>query len=253
MLPRLAGIIPIREDRFMSLSRRLDVLRKSALFQHMPEVSLRDLASGAVERKLTGGEILFTANHPSEGLYVVLSGAVRAFRVNMDGREQTIHIEHSGGTLAEVAVFDGGPYPSTTIAEEDSEVLFLSRENVRRFMLQHPEVALTALSILAKKLRRVASMVEQLSLMDLGQRLACLLMEEAEKTGQPVQNGLSFSLPFSHSQLAARLGSVREVVSRALQKLIHHGVIQLHGHRIVILDTKALHEFSENRFPGYKS
>ena len=232
----------------MSLARRLEVLGKSALFQNMPESALHDLVSGAVERKLTKGQVLFTANHPSEGLYIVLSGAVRAFRVNLDGREQTIHIEHTGGTLAEVAAFDGGPYPSTTIAEEDSEVLFLPRESVRSFMLQHPEAALTALSILAKKLRMVAGMVEQLALMDVGQRLAHLLLEEAKATGLPLRDGVSFSFPLSHTQIAARLGSVREVVSRALQKLTQQNAIEVHGHRVVIPSVKALRAFAKNQF-----
>ena len=62
----------------------------------------------------------------------MLSGSVRAFRENIQGREQTIHVERAGGTLAEVAVFDGGPYPSNAIADEDSEVLLLSTEDVRR-------------------------------------------------------------------------------------------------------------------------
>lgn len=238
-------MVAIREDKRMSIARRLEVLSKSALFKDVPEAALLDLVSGATEKKLVRGQILFTANHPSEGLYIVLSGAVRAFRVNLDGREQTIHIERPGGTLAEVAAFDGGPYPSTTIAEEDSDVLFLHRKDVQRFILQHPEVALTALSILAKKLRNVASMVEQLALMDLGQRLACLLLEEAQKTSHPLQDNLSFPFPLSHAQLAARLGSVREVVSRALHKLTEHGIIQLHGRNIVILNVKALRLFAK--------
>ncbi|WP_255460995.1 Crp/Fnr family transcriptional regulator [Edaphobacter albus] len=247
IMKHVANNVAIREDKHMSLARRLEVLGKSTLFGNVPEAALRDLASGGIEKKLSCGQILFTANNPSEGLYVVLSGAVRAFRVNMDGREQTIHIERCGGTLAEVAAFDGEPYPSTTIAEEDSEVLFLERQTVQRFMLQHPEVALTALRILAQKLRRVASLVEQLALMDLGQRLAHLLLEEAEKTGRPVEDGISFQQPLSHSQLAARLGSVREVVSRTLQKLTQYGIVQLNGRNMIIIcNVKALRDFAKS-------
>jgi CRP/FNR family transcriptional regulator len=247
VIEHIAGGVAIREDRYMSIARRLEILSKSTLFGDVPEAALLGLASGGVERKLSCGQILFTANNPSEGLYVVLSGAVRAFRVNMDGREQTIHIERCGGTLAEVAAFDGEPYPSTTIAEEDSEVLFLERQAVQRFMLQHPEVALTALRMLAQKLRRVASLVEQLALMDLGQRLAHLLLEEAEKTGRPVEDGISFQQHLSHSQLAARLGSVREVVSRALQKLTQYDIIQLKGRGVVVIcNVKALRAFAKS-------
>lgn len=230
----------------MSLERRIEVLSKSALFLNLPAETLAELAERAIEHRLHQGQILFTANTRANGLYIVLSGCVRAFRVNLDGREQTIHVERVGGTLAEVAVFDGGPYPSTTIAEEETEVLFLAKEDIHRFMLHHPEVAIAALGIMAKKLRMVASMVEQLALMDVGQRLATLLLEEAKKSKPGLHDGASFSLPLSHSQIAARLGSVREVVTRGLQKLTRLGIIEVRGHRIIVLNAKELQSHAEN-------
>ncbi len=230
----------------MSLDRRMEVLAKSAWFQNLPSTALAELAAHGRECKLSRGQILFTANQPAEGMYVVLSGSVRAFRENVDGREQTIHVESAGGTLAEVPVFDGGLYPSTTMAEEDSELLFLAKEDVRRFLLQHPEAALTALAILARKLRRVASLAEQLALQDVTQRLATLLLEEAQRKNTKLQDGVSFPLPLSHTQLASRLGSVREVVTRSLQKLVQQEIVAIHGHRIVILDLQALQAQTEN-------
>lgn len=230
----------------MSLERRTKILAKSALFQNLTEPAISELAAHAVERRLKQGQILFTANEPSHGLYVVLSGSVRAFRENIEGREQTIHVEHAGGTLAEVAVFDCGPYPSTAIADEDSEVLYLAADDVRRFMLDHPQAALSALAHMAKKLRNVASLAEQLALKDVGQRLATLLLEEAQAATPKLHDGVSFSLPLSHSQLASRLGSVREVVTRALQKLSQQGIIEIHGHRIVILNAKEFNALGKN-------
>lgn len=204
----------------MSIERRVAILAKSALFQGSPTNDLTELAARGRERKLCQGQILFTANEPADGLYVVLYGSVRAFRENIDGREQTIHVERAGGLLGEITMFDGGPYPSSTVAEEDSEVLFLAKEDVRSFMLIHPETALIALALLAKKLRNVASLAEQLALKDVSQRLATFLLKEAQRTSPQPQDGVSFSLPLSHTQLASRLGTVREVVTRSLQKLV---------------------------------
>jgi len=234
----------------MSLDRSATILAKSALFQNLPETTVTELAAHAIERKLRQGQILFTAGEPASGLYVVLSGSVRAFRENIEGREQTIHVEHAGGTLAEVAVFDGGPYPSTTVADEDSEVLFLATEDVRRFMLAHPEAALTALANMAKKLRVVASLAEQLALKDVSQRLATLLLDEARLASPKLQDGVSFSLPLSHAQIASRLGSVREVVTRALHKLAQNSVIEARGHRIVVLNVKALLAQADSHRPN---
>lgn len=230
----------------MALERIVEILAKSELFQNLPAEALANLASRAYEQRLSQGQVLFAANEPAKGLYVVLAGSVRAFRENIDGREQTIHVEHAGGMLAEVTVFDGGTYPSTAVAEEDSVVLFLAREDVRRFLLQHPEAALAALAMMARKLRTVASLAEQLGLMDVSQRLATLLLEEAQRNGRDLTDGVSFSLPLSHTQMASRLGTVREVVTRGLQKLVHLGIIEIHGHRIAVPNVNELRAQAEN-------
>lgn len=234
----------------MIADRRIALLSNSPFFGNLPEEALANLAKRSIVRKVAQGQVLFTAHDPSEGLYIVLSGAIRAFRVSLSGREQTIHVERTGGALAEVAVFDGGPYPSTTIAEEDSEVLFLPTHEVRSFMLQNPEAALAALSVIAGKLRSVAAMLEQLALMDVGQRLARLLLEEAKKKMPQPKNGVSFSFPQSHSQIAAQLGSVREVITRGLHKLTQQGVIEVRGHRITVLDVRALRKHAESHPAG---
>ncbi len=230
----------------MSIERRMAALAQSPLFQNLPAAALRNLARQGVERKLQQGQIIFSAQEPAQGLYVVLSGSVRAFRVNADGREQTMHTEQTGGALAEVAVFDGGVHPSSTMAEEDSEVLFLASKVVRDFLLQYPQAALTALEHLAKKLRAVAALAEQLALKDVGQRLAQLLLDEAQRKVPNITDGVSFSLPLSHTQIAARLGSVREVVTRSLQKLVQQKIIAIRGHRVSILHAAALRALTEN-------
>ena len=118
-------------------------------------------------------------------------------------------------TFAEVPVFDNGPYPSTVMAEEESVVLFLAKEDVRRFLLQNPEAALAAVGVLAGRLRKITSLLEQLSLQEVTQRLASMLVEEAASRGN-IKDGTSFSLPDSHQRIAARLGSVREVITRGI-------------------------------------
>ncbi len=124
--------------------------------------------------------------------------------------------------------------------QEESRVLFLAREDLLRFIETHPQVALNALRMMAGKLRSVASMVEQLALMDVNQRLAGLLLDEARKTTPRLEDGASFLLSLSHAQIAARLGSVRGVVTRHLQKFAQLGLIEVHGRRVIVLNARAL-------------
>jgi len=223
----------------MTLEDRIASLRRTQLFGNASAQALMLLATHAVERRLHQGEILFVGGDPARGLYVVVSGSLRAFRESEEGREQTIHVERAGATFAEVPVFDDGPYPSTVVAEEESVILFLAKEDVRHCLVQSPEAALAALGVLAARLRKVALLLEQLSLQDVTQRLAAMLIEEAASHGK-VEDGASFSLPDSHQRIAARLGSVREVVSRTLHRLVKEQIIAIRGHRIIVLNVAGL-------------
>ena len=154
------------------------------------------------------------AGEPAEGLFVIAEGSVRAFRTGMDGREQVIHVERAVTTIAEVPVFDNGDYPSTVAAEERALLLFIRKGDIRSACIQHPELALTAAKVLAARLRHCAELVESLSLREVGQRLAKLFLDEAASRGTRSAAGIRFDLKLTHNQLAARIGTVREVVTR---------------------------------------
>lgn len=191
-------------------------------------------------RELAQGELLFLAGEKAAGLFVIVSGRIRAFRVNAQGREQTLHVEREGATLAEVPVFDDGAYPATAVAEEPSTVLFLPKADVRSFMLQHPEVGLTALKLMAQRLRGHADLVDTLSLQQVGQRVARFLLAQAD--------GAEVALSITNEELAQRVGSVREVVSRTLARLERDGLIEQVGggkqRRILIADQAALSRYA---------
>ena len=184
------------------------------------------------------------AGDEAAGLYVVIEGSVRAFRTGADGREQVIHVEKAVTTIAEVPVFDNGVYPSTVAAEEESRVLFIAKEKVRAACLEHPQLALAAARLFASRLRNCAELVESLSLREVGQRLAQFLLDQAERTGKPSSGGVTFRQELTHNQLAARIGTVREVVSRVMFRLQEQGLITAKGRAIAIPDREALETYA---------
>ena len=224
----------------MPASDRSNLLRQTALFRDLDESILYSLTRGSVEKRLARNEILFLAGDEATGLYVVIEGSVRAFRTGADGREQVIHVEKAVTTIAEVPVFDNGVYPSTVAAEEESRLLFIAREKVLAACLEHPQVALAAARLFASRLRKCAELVESLSLREVGQRLAQFLLDQAEKNGKPSIDGVRFRQELTHNQLAARIGSVREVVSRVMFRLQEQGLIIAKDKVITIPDVEAL-------------
>lgn len=230
----------------MNTTDKSAALRRTTLFGELDEVEIQALAERAVERRLARDEVLFVAGDEAQGLFVVASGALRAFREGVDGREQVIHVERAGATIAELPVFDDRPYPSTVAAEEETVVLFLDKRDVRALCLKHPQIALAALKLLAGRLRKCAELVESLSLHEVDQRLARWLLNEAKARGIRTDGGLMIKLVLTNQQIAARIGSVREVVSRALARLQQNGLIAIDGRVIVIKDEEALAVFADN-------
>ncbi len=224
---------------------KIAALRQTALFSGLSEIELRALAERAIERRLSRGELLFVAGDEAAGLFVIVSGALRAFREGADGREQVIHVERAGATIAELPVFDDKPYPSTVASEEETTVLFLAKRDVKALCLEHPEIALAALKMLAGRLRKCAELVEALSLREVDQRLARWLLSEARSRGKRCASGIEVTLVLTNQQVAARIGSVREVVSRALARLQQNNLIVVDGRRISIPDEEALAIFAE--------
>jgi CRP-like cAMP-binding protein len=223
---------------------KIAALGRTALFKELDAGTLRALAARAVERRFRKGELLFVAGEEARGLYVIVEGAVRAFRESADGREQVIHVERAGATVAEVPVFDGGAFPSSVAAETDSTLLFIDKRDVKNLCREHPQIALAALKVLAGRLRRCAELVETLSLREVGQRLARLLLAEARARGEHTTEGFVVTLTLTNQQIAARVGSVREVVSRALARLQQDGLVTLEGRRLSIPDEAALASYA---------
>lgn len=226
---------------------KIAALKRTTLFKELDDNTLGLLAERAVVHHYRKDEVLFFAGEEARGLFVIVSGSVRAFRESLDGREQVIHVERAGATIAEVPVFDDGAYPSTVAAEEATDTLFLDKREVRQLCLQHPQIPLAAVRVLASRLRRCAELVEALSLREVGHRVARFLLSEALRHGQPTDDGVCVTLTKTNQQIAARVGSVREVISRALSRLQADGLIVLEDRKLTIPDMEALSSFADQK------
>jgi CRP/FNR family transcriptional regulator len=229
------------------IARRVQALRQTRLFGSLDEEGLRWLATRAQDQHLAAGEMLFFSGEPASGMFVVISGVVRAFQQNTDGREQVMHVDRAGATIADVPVFDDGPYPASAIAEEDTDILLLRKEDVCELCLKQPTFALSALKLMAERVRKHAHLVNVLSLHEVGQRLAFLLLSEAEKTGRAQNGSVHFKLDLSNHEIATRIGTVRDVVSRALARLQQLGLVSLKMRAVTISDVQSLRMYAEGQ------
>lgn len=217
-----------------------EALKAAPLFAALSDSELQFIAARTVLQAKSAGEILFSEGEPCTGLYVVSSGRVRVFKTSPGGREQVLAIEGPGSSIAELPVFDGGNYPASAAAVEESEVLFVSRTHFRALCLEHPEVALKVLQLVGARLRRLVGIIEELSFSTVRHRLISWLLKQADTEGRPTSRGRAFTLGITHQELATRIGTVRELVSRNTARLQSQGFIQINGQEITILDREGL-------------
>jgi len=215
-------------------------LAKVGLFAGLSEPELTFLAQCAVPRKFSAGEIVFSEGDPCTGMYVVESGHIRIFKTSAGGREQVLSIDGPGGSVAELPVFDGGSYPASVSAVEDSTLLFIGKQDFQALCLAHPEVALKVLRVVGARLRKLVGIIEELSFTTVRNRLAAFLVRLAKREGTRVRDGIEVTLPASNQELASQIGTVRELVSRNLSRFQAEKLIQIDGRRVVIVDLKAL-------------
>lgn len=210
------------------------------LFSGLSAEEVRLLAARFVRRHFSAGELLFSEGDPCRGLYIIDSGKLRIFKSSVAGREQVLAIEGPGSSVAELPVFDGGPYPASVSAVEDSQILFISRPDLRAFCLEHPEVALKMLAVVGARLRRLVGIIEELSFTTIRQRLIAMLVKLAQSEGKKTDRGIEFQLPSTHQELASQLGTVRELISRNLMRLQAEGLLDVDARHIVVRDIKGL-------------
>lgn len=212
------------------------LLRKVPFLANLDAASTRDLAAESRIVTAVKGEDIFAEGDACRGMFLLIEGQMKIYRAAPSGREQIIAIEGPGATIAELPLFDGEPYPASCAAMEDSRLLLIPREAFEELLRRKPEIAIETIRLLGHRLRGLVTLVEELSLLEVPQRLAKYLLAVQERRGS------TFTLTQSNQEIASRLGTVREIVSRCLHRLEQQGVIAIQGRRIRIIDDQALRE-----------
>jgi CRP/FNR family transcriptional regulator len=217
-------------------------LNQIVLFAGLSEAEVQALRQRAVERRFAPEEMLFWEGEPCAGIFVIVQGTVKIFKTSPGGREMMLALETAPSTVAELPLFDGGPYPASVRAVEPVVSLFINKNDFQQVCRQYPDVALKVLAVVGRRLRHLVAVVEAMTFGSVTQRLARLLLDASQQAGSD-----EFDLPITHQELASRLGTVREVVSRNLARFRAEGLIRIDGRRLVIQDRTGLEREAEQQ------
>lgn len=216
------------------------ILKKSLLFSGLDEENLGEVAHIAARRSFAKGETIFSEGEAASGFYLLASGSLKLCKVSPDGKEKVLHFVHPNETFAEAAFFGDGKYPAEARALEKGEALFFPRESFMGLLERNPRFSLNLIVSLSLLLRRFARQIEELTFAEVPARLAAYLIELAEKKSTSFQGKTYLDLEMKKGELASRLGTVSETLSRSLKKLKEEGLIEVDGSRVIILDMARL-------------
>jgi CRP/FNR family transcriptional regulator len=216
------------------MSSAADFLKSLPYFESLDNEGIEQIDKEVLELSVARGEVLFLEGEPCSGLYVVKSGQIRIFKSSLEGREQVLLIAKSGDSFNDVPVFDSGPNPASASALEKSTVYVIPKETVQSLLNDCPS-ARAILAMFAARLRHLTMMVEDLSFRSVVGRVAKLLLDLAV-----VESGPAPTQRLTQDEMAAMIGSVRDVIGRALRHIEETGAIKIEGQRIMVVSPEKL-------------
>ena len=218
-------------------------LKSIPYFSGLGSEELEAIGRLVFERSADRNELIVLEDEPADAVYFVVSGAVKALKTSTEGKEQILCILRPGDSFNDVPVFDGGPNPASAVAMSQVTLYGISKANMEALLLEHPNIAINIIKVLAEKVRHFVSMVEDLSFRHVTGRVAKLLLEYA--TDHQERGGETGPPPrLTQQDMAAMVGTAREVVGRSLKALEEEGAIRMDRHRIVIANREILEEIS---------
>ncbi len=215
--------------------QRINTLRGNSYFTELPEPLLKEISAYMQLREYQRGDVLFWEDDPCDGLHVIESGSAKIYRLSPQGRQYIVRILQEGDTFAEVPAFDGGMNPVNVDALEICRVWVIDGGKLRALVAAHPIFAQKVLANFGQMMRNLVRMVSEMAFYQVTHRLARLISEFPTEEPRP---------HWTQEQLAAQLGTVREVVARSLKELERSGAIRIEDRRIHIADDNVLRQWT---------
>ena len=217
-----------------------DRLRTAPLFAALDDDAANALRSSMVDQRLAKGDVLFSEGEPGEKLYLIESGKIKLSHTASDGRESIIAVLGAGEMLGELSLFDPGPRTATAIAVTNTKVFSMSHEALLPWLVGRPDLAVSLLAALARRLRRTNEALADLVFSDVPGRVAKALLELGSKFGEDSPDGLVVHHELTQEELAQLVGASRETVNKALADFSQRGWVRIEQRSVTLLDVDRL-------------
>lgn len=213
----------------------------TSLFQGLTESSIQTLLSNSIMQKHPVGKHLVQQGDIPAYLFFIIKGGIKTVRYGIDGSEATIRLLHSGETFMDAVIFMGGKSPISAVAIEDSSLLMIPAETVRRHVLQDAQFACNLLKIITRHYKNAMQQIDGIITKTPAERLGYYLLKQHLEQGS---DSMDIALTFQKSMIANHLGMTPETFSRALNQIKKMG-INVDQEKITLRDAYVLCHFCD--------
>jgi CRP/FNR family transcriptional regulator len=218
----------------------IDQLRRCPLFSGLKEEDLKRIRAIALPKHVAKKGILFSEGEEARGFYVILTGRIKLFKISPGGKELILHVVSAPDAFAEASLFLEGKYPAFAQALSDSQLLFFPGREFIQLIERNPRLSINMIVSLSTFLKRLAVLIEELSLKEVSSRIAKYVMDLSTRGAKDGKSLREVELDLSKTQLALKLGTISETLSRTLSKMKAKQIIDVQKNKIVILNREAL-------------
>jgi CRP-like cAMP-binding protein len=212
---------------------QLSSIKAIPYFSGLSDADLTSISRHVFEKRAERGEILYFEGEPAEVLYFVLQGVVKVFKTSADGKEQIFSIIRPGDSFNDVPVISGGVNLASAGAMSTVTLNGIQKKELETIIREHPQVALNIIDVLSRRVEELMTLVEDFSFRRVSGRVAKILLEYGGK-----ENGEKPRL--TQQEIAAMIGTAREMVGRSLKSLEEEGAIRIERNRIILADRDVL-------------
>ena len=213
---------------------KVEHLRKVPIFSDLSDSDLKKISKKMISRLYEKGKMILLEQSQGETFFIIISGVVKVTRLSDDGREVILAILGESDFFGEMSLLDGEGRSANIVANEQSEVVTLSRSDFLDCLQKYPKIAIALLEELAVRLRKSDQHIESLSLSDSEQRIGITLIRLAEELGTIKQGDVNVkNLPYQQD-IANMAGTSRETVSRTLNLLETKNLLKRDGRNLTI-------------------
>jgi len=209
-------------------------LRTVPIFSELSDEDISSLAHLALRKRYPKDTVVFFENEEGDFFFTILEGRIKVTILGDDGREVILSVLGPGDFFGEMALLDNEPRSATAIAVEESELLSLHRNDFQSVLNDNRSITSALIRVLSARLRRANHQISTLALLDVYGRVARVIVDMAREEGKRLRDGRIAFRRATHQEIANRIGTTRETVTRMLKDLERQGLIHVEGKEIVV-------------------